>query len=421
MKHLIVSAAGLGWETAERHNPAEGTGLRLRPAESVFPAVTCTAQAGFRTAAPASAHGMVCNGIYERSLRKPSFWEQSSRLVAGRRIWQDARDAGMTVGIFFWQQSLGEAADFVISPAPIHKHGGGTIMDNYVLPGEAAADFTRRFGAFPLHRYWGPLASPRAGDAVTDHALAACDRFSPDLVFLYLPTLDYDFQRFGPEDPRCARSAAALSRQLARLARRAERDGADMTLFGDYEIRPVTAPPAYPNLDLRRAGLFRTRTVRGMAYPDFHTSRAFALADHEIAHVYVRDPDDAPAAAAVLEASGRYSEIAPRKDGGEWAHPNAGELLLTAKPGSWCAYKWWDAPREAPDFAWHVDIHNKPGFDPCELFFDRSFPPKTCRDDRRVKGTHGRKCAVAFASTAPGVSGRGLLDVARALRETFRK
>ena len=141
------------------------------------------------------------------------------------------------------------------------------------------------------------------------------------------------------------------------------------------------------------------RPVAGRAYPDFYTSRAFAMCDHEIAHVYVRDPADVPAVAAALEATGAYESCTPRA-GQAWAHPSAGDLLLVAKKGSWCAYPWWTDRREAPDWATHVDIHNKPGYDPCELFFGGFFPPRTCQDPARVKGTHGRACETAWASTA---------------------
>ena len=65
-----------------------------------------------------------------------------------------------------------------------------------------------------------------------------------------------------------------------------------------------------------------------------------------------------------------------------------------------CRGPWWTDPREAPDWATHIDIHNKPGYDPSELFFGGFFPPRTCQDHTRIKGTHGRACETAWASTA---------------------
>ena len=386
MKHLIASVAGLGFEDVLRHWNGSLGDLSFQSAKSVFPAVTCTAQASFRTGLLPREHGMVANGLFFRDLLRPSFWEQSAALVAGPRIWDAARRAGRTVALLFWQQSLGEAADVVVSPAPIHKHGGGTILGCSVRPAELAAKLEASFGAFPLFRYWGPLASSKIGDAVTDYAEAVAREEDPDDLLVYLPTLDYDLQRFGPEDARAAKAFDAAGQQLSRLAALAEKAGAALTVFGDYAIRPVAAPPAFPNRLLREKGFFLVREVKGMAYPDIYFSRAFALADHEIAHVYVRDPSDIPAVADLFRASGDYAEVAERTPSAEWGAATAGEILLVAKEGSWCAYPWWTDGREAPDFAGHVDIHNKPGFDPKELFFFNR---------GNVMGTHGRQCAVA--------------------------
>ena len=412
MKHLILSVAGLGWRDIEMRHLTRLCGLALKPAESLFPAVTCTVQAGFRTASTADRHGMVCNGVFSRELQRPSFWEQSANLVRGPRIWERARKKGKSVALLFWQQSLGEDADYLVSPAPIHKHGGGMIMENYTSPPEAAPLLKRECGPFPLHRYWGPLASPSVGDRVTRNIEVLCRNYSPDIVFAYLPTLDYDLQRFGPNDSRCEKSFRILERQLERLAGLAQEMGADLTLFGDYAITEVTRPVSQPNILLRKAGLFKTRSIRGMAYPDFYTSRAFAMADHALAHLYLRDPAEREEVAGLFEKAGY--EVLRREETSEWNHPTAGDLLLLAPRGSWCDYRWWSDPREAPDFAGHVDIHSKPGYDPCELFFAPSLLPKVSQDPGRVKGTHGRKCTVAYASSL-NVSSQ--LELAGALKE----
>ena len=419
MKHLVVSVAGLGWRDAVRHGLDKAAGLSFRPARSVFPAVTCVAQGTLRTGLPPREHGMTYNGWFCRETRKPSFWEQSSALVSGPRVWDAARRAGATAGLFFFQQSLGEAVDFLLSPAHVHKHGGGSILYRYAVPPDDDAFLRRRNGPFPLWRYWGPLAGPRAGSAVLSDFLAVAEERDPDLAFLYLPTLDYDAQRFGPDDPRCARAAALLRSQLETLAALAERRGADMAVLGEYALAPVTRPPEFPNVALRRAGLLAVRALGGMAYPDFHASRAFAVCDHEVAHVYVRDPADVPAVRDALAATGGYETIEERAAGGEWAHPSAGDLLLVAREGSWCAYPWWTDRREAPDYATHIDIHNKPGFDPCELFFDRGLRlhPRTCQDASRIGGTHGRARDVAVASTGPSLPGSTYLEAAASLPE----
>jgi hypothetical protein len=190
-----------------------------------------------------------------------------------------------------------------------------------------------------------------------------------------------------------------------------ERKDAELTVCGDYAIGAVDQPPAFPNATLRREGLFAVRMVDGMAYPDFYGSRAFAMCDHEIAHVYVRHKEDLDKVAELLSSTGAY-EAVERRAGQHWAHPSAGDLLLVAKKGSWCAYQWWTDSREAPDWATHVDIHNKPGYDPCELFRAGLFSLKTCQDPARVKGTHGRQSTVAWASTSLRVGGDSMKAIA---------
>ena len=416
MKHLVIIAAGLGHRLLEENSSLEMAGLSFKPAESVFPAVTCTAQATFRTAADPCVHGMTSNGHFSRVLRKVLFWEQSSALVHGPRIWDAARAAGAKVGMYFWQQSLGESVDSVISPAPIHKHGGGMIMRNYTQPSGMSEILDRLCGTFPLHRYWGPLASPKVGRAVIDNFLGMAEAHAPDYAFLYMPTLDYASQRLGPSSNAAKNALKEFRSQLKRLVDFAAFQEADITVCGDYDIAPVDAPPALPNITLRRAGLFNVRHVGRRTYPDFHSSSAFAMCDHEIAHVYVRggDPEIVERTRRILEETGDYESVALRGSQ-PWAHPSGGELLLVAKKGSWCAYPWWSSAAEAPDYATHIDIHNKPGYDPCELLFGRLFPPSTCQDMTRIKGTHGRTSTIAWASTCRHVGGNSTKEIAASI------
>ncbi|MBO7223720.1 MAG: alkaline phosphatase family protein, partial [Kiritimatiellae bacterium] len=153
MKHLIINVAGLGWETTQRFGLTHLYGCAFKNALSVFPAVTCTAQATLRTATEAREHGMIANGIFLRNLQRPAFWEQSSQLVSGKRIWEEARKNGYTVGMFYFQQSLGEEVDELITPWPIHKHHGGMILKNYSRPlNKKPAGYNENF---PLQQYWG--------------------------------------------------------------------------------------------------------------------------------------------------------------------------------------------------------------------------------------------------------------------------
>ena len=370
MKSLVVVAAGLGHGLLERNSLLEMAGLSFEAAPSVFPAVTCVAQASLRTGLSPAEHGVVSNGWWSDDLRRPLFWEQSSRLVKGRRVWADRRAQGGTVGLFFFQQSLGEDADVIVSPAPIHKHGGGMLMSCYTKPAGMAQIVEKLCGKFPLWRYWGPLASPKVGRACISWFEAMTDAHDVDEAYLYLPTLDYAAQKSGPDSPAAKAALREFRRQLERLSDVCMRRSCELRVVGDYEITEATAEPVRPNVVLRRADLFRTRTVAGMAYPDFYQSAAFAMCDHEFCVVY---GEERGKATELLLATGDYERT--DVDG-----------ILLAREGSWCEYAWWTDRPEAPDFASHVDIHSKPGYDPKELFFfNRGI----------VKGTHGRKCAVA--------------------------
>ena len=375
MKSLTVVVAGFGARLLEERKVKSLAGLTFTSHESVFPALTCPAQATLRTGLRPESHGIVLNGVWMNDLVKPLFWEQSAQIVHGPRVWESRRAAGGKVGLFFFQQSLGEAADVIISPAPIHKHGGGMIMGCAVQPMGGEGILTRLLGEFPLYRYWGPLASPRVGRRCVSWFEEATRMYDVDEAYLYLPTLDYFAQKYGPDSAADVKAFRELRGQLERLADICQKRGAQMKVIGDYEITPVTAAPVQPNVVLRREGLFKVRELRGRAYPDFYQSKAFAVCDHECCLLVGPESERAE---EVLMATGNY-----RLPGAEAV---AGKRILLAKEGSWCAYPWWTNKKEAPDYATHVDIHNKPGFDPTELFF---FGRGT------VKGTHGHLCRVA--------------------------
>jgi predicted AlkP superfamily pyrophosphatase or phosphodiesterase len=246
---------------------------------------------------------------------------------------------------------------------------------------------------FKLQQYWGPRASCRVGEWIVDATLAILKdpELAPDLCFTYLPTLDYDLQRTNPSNSRA--SVAALSRlqqQLSKLIQGAKMQAYEVVLFGDYHMVPVSGA-ILPNLALRQAGMMKVRIVKGMMYPDYYASRAFAVVDHEIAHVYITNKGDIPVVQNVLADLPGVAEILDRNAQAQIGlnHENSGELVIVAEEGKWLAYPWWTERSDAPDFAGHVDIHNKPGFDPCELFF--GWPPgSVSQNTARIRGSHGR-------------------------------
>lgn len=384
-KLLVVDIAALGWN-AVSHLP------EFQPAQTVFPAVTCTVQASFRTAATPQDHGMVGNGLFFRELRKVLFWEQSARLVQGPRIWDAFRARGKKVGLMFWQQSMGEAVDLIATPAPIHKHSGGMIQDCYTQPARLQTHLNEMVGRpFNLMNYWGPLANHKSSDWIVDATVATMGspEFAPDLLLTYIPHLDYDLQRDGPGSDSAKKSLEVLLGYLTRLRAACQDFGYDYLFFGDYSMEPVKRGAIFPNRRLREAGLFAVRDIDGMAYTDFHESRAFAVVDHQAAHVYCRSGADVEAAREALASVPGIAEILdrPAQSTRGLAHPNSGDLILIAEAGAWFAYPWFEK-KEAPDYAGHVDIHNKPGYDPCELFF--GWPPGTVSfNTQKIHGSHG--------------------------------
>lgn len=399
-KLLVVDTAALGWNLVS-HLPA------FKPAQAIFPAVTCPVQASFRTGQPTGAHGLVANGLFFSDLRKVLFWEQSSTLVEGPRIWEGFRAKGGTVGMMFWQQSLGENVDFLVSPWPVHRHSGGMIQSCHTQPAWLEDRLEERIGRkFSLFNYWGPFANHKSSDWIVDAICAAMEMpdVSPDLLLTYIPHLDYDLQRYGPDGAKADKSLELVLSYFNRLQAKATECGYDWLFFGDYAIEAATEA-VFPNRALREAGLFATRELKGMAYPDFYSSRAFAVSDHGVAHVYCRDAAAVEAARAVLSKMHGVAEVLDKEQQAArgLAHRRSGDLIIVAAEGIWFAYPWFTERKEAPDFATHVDIHNKPGYDPCELFL--GWPPgAVSMDTRRIHGTHASNrpgMEIAWSSSLP--------------------
>lgn len=410
-KLLVIQVAGWGAEFNRRVGCAVVAGREVGQVMPVFPALTSPVQATIRTALKPEGHGVVTNGFFDTRLRRAFFWEQSSGLVSGERVWSGYRQAGGRVGVFFFQQSLGDEVDAWISPAPIHKHSGGHIMACNSQPEGLQERLEREVGRkFSLSRYWGPLASVRSSEWIAE-SMAALMRSgeAPGVIFAYLPGLDYDLQRYGPEDGRSRAAMQSAGRQLELLFRVGQEQGYEVVAYGDYAITSARGGAVYPNRVLCEAGLLRVRMVRGMAYADLHASRAFAMVDHQVASVWCRDEGAREQVVELLGGMRGVGQVAGRGEQVELGvgHERAGEVLLVAEEGVWFAYPWWKERGEAPDYASHVDIHSKPGFDPCELFFGRT-PFSVTQDSGRVGGTHGLSGSgyeAALVSTLPELGG----------------
>ncbi|MFB9470029.1 alkaline phosphatase family protein [Nonomuraea salmonea] len=342
---------------------------------TVLPAVTCSVQSTFLTGLPPSGHGIVGNGWYFRDLGEVLLWRQHNALVEGEKLWQAARRErpGYTVANVCWWYAMGADVDWTVTPRPIYRADGRKDPDCYTDPPGLHDELTAELGTFPLFTYWGPgagIASSRWIARATRHVMTAHD---PDLTLAYLPHLDYDLQRFGPGHPQAAAAAAELDAELGPLLDAA--GDRTVVVLSEYGITDV-ARPVDVNRLLRSERLLRVHTQDGMEYLDPWTSRAFAVADHQVAHVYVRDPADVPAVAKLCAALPGVGAVLDQdgKAAHDLDHPRSGELVLLAEPDAWFTYYYWLDDARAPDFARLVEIHRKPGYDPAELFFDPAAP-----------------------------------------------
>lgn len=376
--------------------------------EPVFPAVTCTVQASLLSGKYPSEHGIVANGLYDRDTHSVSFWEQPSSLVRAERVWDRRRPSpqqqryGQTMvgagptAVLFWQNTMYARADIVVTPRPIHLDDG-MVMWCYSKPVGYYEELKERFGEFDLASYWGPLASPKSSEWIANAAEYTLEKKRPGQLFVYIPHVDYSAQRFGRSDARVRDDLKKADEIVGRLVQKTKELGIDdktqFVIVSEYSFNDVDG--AVPlNLALRDAGLLATRDIQGKEYLDLEFSKAFAMVDHQVAHIFVQDTSFEPEARRVLEATPGVDRVLGREEKRmlKIDHERSGELVAVAERSKWFSYYWWYGGGEsskAPSFARKVDIHRKPGYDPVELFFDpktRSIP----LDASLVKGSHGR-------------------------------
>ncbi|WP_017627417.1 nucleotide pyrophosphatase/phosphodiesterase family protein [Nocardiopsis chromatogenes] len=412
---LVVDAVGLTprlLEHAPRLRALADQGWQA-PLDTVLPAVTCPVQSTFLTGALPREHGIVGNGWFFRDLGEVMLWRQHNRLVQGEKAWETARRAfpGYTAANVCWWYAMGASTDWTVTPRPVYHADGRKSPDCYARPPELHDELTAALGPFPLFNYWGPTASLRS----TEWIVSAARRLLPraDLTLCYIPHLDYDLQRHGPHSEQARAAVRDMDAALAPLLDDAAERGTRVLVVSEYGIAPASRP-VHVNRALRDAGLLEVYTQHGMEYLDPWASRAFAVADHQAAHVYVADPADLPHVAALASALPGVDLVLDRAGQADHGldHARSGELVLVAEPEAWFTYYYWNDDRSAPDFARGVEIHRKPGYDPAELFLDPAAPGAAKAraalnlakkkaglrytmnvvptDARWVRGTHGR-------------------------------
>ena len=418
MKRLAaLNVVGLTGALLGEHTPRllafaqRGARAAIRPA---FPALTCPAQATYLTGRTPAGHGIVANGWYDRTLAEIQFWKQSNHLVAGRKLWEDLRETspGFTCAKLFWWYNMYSSADYSLTPRPIYRADGAKIFDIYGAPASLRPDLKRDLGDFPFQTFWGPLAGIDSSRWIAAAARWIEARHRPDLNLVYLPHLDYNLQRLGPAHPGIAEDLRQIDAVAGGLIDFLEARGVEIVVLSEYGITAVDRP-VHLNRLFREQGWIAVREEIGTEVLDAGASKVFAVADHQVAHVYVNDERLLTRARDLLDAYPGVGEVLDRsaQTARGIAHARGGDLLAVADARSWFTYYYWQDDARAPDFARTIDIHRKPGYDPAELFIDPRVPLPKLRiarfllrkklgfralldviplDATLVRGSHGR-------------------------------
>jgi predicted AlkP superfamily pyrophosphatase or phosphodiesterase len=414
---VVVDIVGLTLRQLGEHTPnlsefcARGT---RAPLTSVLPAVTCSAQATMLTGALPAEHGAVGNGWFDRDNAEVALWRQSNALVRGKKVYElgRERDSSFTCAKLFWWWNMGAAVDWSITPRPFYPADGRKIPAVYGWPRSYPSELEKRLGAFPFFDFWGPKSGLPSSRWIADAAIATLELHRPTLTLVYLPHLDYSHQQFGPQDSRSRAALREIDVVFGDLLRAARSADASVLVVSEYGLEAVDTPIDI-NRVLRRAGLLEVRETPAGEVLDVFGSAAFAVADHQVAHVYARSEEARQHATNVLRNTPGVAEVLDRAAQRRFGldHARSGDLVAVARKGAWFTYYYWLDDERAPDFARTVDIHRKPGYDPCELFLDPALRAPKLRialrlaqklagqrylmdviplDARLVKGSHGR-------------------------------
>ena len=387
--------------------------------QAVTPAVTCTAQATYLTGTWPETHGIVANGWYFRDECEIKFWRQSNHLIQAPKIWEQARalDPSFTCANLFWWYNMYSSADYSVTPRPMYPADGRKLPDIYTKPAELRTELQTLLGTFPLFYFWGPNASIRSTQWIAKAAQEVDQKYNATLSLIYLPHLDYGLQRLGPDNPAIEADLKQIDTICMNLITYFESRGAQVVVLSEYGILPVSQP-VHINRMLREKGLLSVREELGRELLDAGASAAFAVSDHQTAHIYVNDLSRLEQVRKLIESLPGVDRVLDSEGKKEYHlnHLRSGDLVALAKREAWFTYYYWLDDRRAPDFARTVDIHRKPGYDPAELFIDPtlSFPKLKVgatlakkimgfrylmevipMDATLVKGSHGRVTASA--------------------------
>jgi predicted AlkP superfamily pyrophosphatase or phosphodiesterase len=372
----ILNVVGLTPRLIGEHTPQIRAFMeRNRSAliEPVLPAVTCTAQATYITGRPPREHGAVANGWYDRDYAEHRFWKQPEQLVQGEKLWDMLRkhDPEFTCAKVFWWYNMHSTADYTVTPRPLYLSDGSKVFDIHTQPMGMRDRLKRDLGPFPFMNFWGPASGIESSRWIADSARWIEEKHWPTLSLVYLPHLDYNLQRVGHQMELIKNDLQQIDEVVGNLIRFYEKRQIKVILLSEYGITDVDRP-VHLNRVFREKGWLSIKDEVGLETLDLGGSRAFAIADHQLAHIYVNDPTIMDEVQAVLSETPGVEKVLGKveKHYAGLNHARSGDLVAIADARSWFTYYYWQDDAKAPDFARCVDIHRKCGYDPVELFID---------------------------------------------------
>jgi predicted AlkP superfamily pyrophosphatase or phosphodiesterase len=341
---------------------------RIRP---LLPAVTTSVQSTYLTGKWPEEHGIVGNGWYDKTDCEIKFWKQSNKLVQSEKIWDRAKhtDKSFTVSNMFWWYNMYSTADYSVTPRPNYLADGRKVPDCYSYPADLRDELQKELNQFPLFKFWGPATDISSTQWIADASIYTDKKYDPTLTLIYLPHLDYCLQKHGPDTRLISKDLKEIDQVVEKLVNFYSAAGSRIILLSEYGICPVDHP-IHINRILREHGLLGIRVERGLELLDAGASKAFAVADHQVAHIYINDLSVADKLKEIVAAIPGVALVLDREAQKKYhiGHERAGDLVLVAADNSWFTYYFWMDDAVAPDYARVVDIHKKPGYDPVELF-----------------------------------------------------
>ncbi len=373
-KTVVIDIVGLSTSIIGEHTPFLKNYISTRQLQTiipVLPAVTTSAQSTYITGKMPDEHGIVGNGWYDREDCEVKFWKQSNKLVLGEKVWEKAKkeDPNFTCSKMFWWYNMYSSADYSVTPRPQYLADGRKQPDCYSQPAELRDELQEKLGQFPLFQFWGPGANIKSTQWIANASMYVDEKHNPTLTLIYLPHLDYCLQKYGPDLSKIATELGEIDKIIEQLVNFYQKKNAKIILLSEYGISPVNHP-IHLNRIFRENNLLTLRVENGLELLDPGASKAFAVADHQIAHVYLNDLSTKERVRDILEKTPGVELVLDAEAQKKYKinHTRAGDFVVMADQKSWFTYYFWLDDAKAPDYARAVDIHKKPGYDPVEMF-----------------------------------------------------